>query len=284
MRQGVTLVETMVLTGVVATLVGIVLPTVEQAHEAALKVEGLNNLREMGQAAHGFASAHDGWLPSISGAGADDPRDSLFFALLAYVKDDGYYQEVASGKSPHSSEHTVKIYVSPADPTIDRKRAPGLASYAANAVAFQSRPNLKQIPDGAAHTIFFAEHYAWVKRNGEQWQYNWAFGDDYLSVVQHNGVTITARRASFADKILGDVHPITNGNPPESIGSDQGLTFQCKPDLAQFDPRLAQSPHADGMLIGLADGSARLLGKGVAPEIYWGALTPNAGGKIRLPE
>src|SRR5436305_1417813 len=69
MRRGVTFIETLVLTGILTALMGTILPAIERAREKAFKAEGLNNLKKIGVAAHGFANHHNGWLPSISGAG-----------------------------------------------------------------------------------------------------------------------------------------------------------------------------------------------------------------------
>ena len=76
------------------------------------------------------------------------------------------------------------------------------------------------------------------------------------------------RRATFADKSLDDVVP---GNPVPNE------TFQVMPSLADCNPRVAQTPHANGMLVALADGSVRTLAPGISPATYWGAVTPNGG-------
>ncbi len=101
---------------------------------------------------------------------------------------------------------------------------------------------------------------------------------------------IVIHRAAFADagpvvwnynpsekNIQKDAYPITSGNPPTTVGSIPGLTFQTAPRLADCDPRLAQTPHYSGMLVTLADGSVRTLAPGMSPATYWGAVTPADG-------
>jgi hypothetical protein len=45
----------------------------------------------------------------------------------------------------------------------------------------------------------------------------------------------------------------------------------------ESDATLPQTPHAQGMLIGMMDGSVRTVSRGVKPEVFWGAVTPSGG-------
>lgn len=76
-----------------------------------------------------------------------------------------------------------------------------------------------------------------------------------------------------------DVWPITSGNPPTSVGSVLGLTFQVRPSLSQCDSRIPQTPHTGGMLAGMGDGSVRTLAGGMSEQTFWGAVT-RAGGEV----
>ncbi|HBI46108.1 MAG TPA: hypothetical protein DDY78_25120 [Planctomycetales bacterium] len=40
---------------------------------------------------------------------------------------------------------------------------------------------------------------------------------------------------------------------------------------------VAVTPHTGGILVGLADGSVRLVNPGVQPQTWWSAMTPNGG-------
>jgi hypothetical protein len=50
-----------------------------------------------------------------------------------------------------------------------------------------------------------------------------------------------------------------------------------RPD--ECDWTVPQSPFQAGMIVGLADGSVRTLGRLMSPETFWGAVTP-AGGEV----
>jgi len=86
--------------------------------------------------------------------------------------------------------------------------------------------------------------------------------------------------ANFAEKNSKDIYPITIDRV--SKGSVGGLTFQVRPALSDCDPRLAQTPHREGMLVSLGDGSVRTLAAGMSGTTYWAAVTPAAGEVLGL--
>jgi prepilin-type N-terminal cleavage/methylation domain-containing protein/prepilin-type processing-associated H-X9-DG protein len=64
-----TLVELLVVIGIIAVLISILLPTLGRAREAARSTKCLNNMRQITIAVISFAGEHKGWMPGRAGSG-----------------------------------------------------------------------------------------------------------------------------------------------------------------------------------------------------------------------
>jgi prepilin-type N-terminal cleavage/methylation domain-containing protein len=64
-RKGFTLVEILVVIGIVALLVGILLPVISRARESSKRTTCMSNLRAIGQALTAYANEHKGQFPRV---------------------------------------------------------------------------------------------------------------------------------------------------------------------------------------------------------------------------
>jgi prepilin-type N-terminal cleavage/methylation domain-containing protein len=67
-RRAFTLVELLVVIGIIAVLMGLLLPSLSRAREAARRTKCLANLRTLGQAMNMYADSSRGWLPNMNPA------------------------------------------------------------------------------------------------------------------------------------------------------------------------------------------------------------------------
>ena len=73
-RGGFTLVELLVVIGIIALLISILLPSLNSARESAKSVKCLSNMRQLGQASVSFGNDHKGYV--VKAWFNDEPNDS----------------------------------------------------------------------------------------------------------------------------------------------------------------------------------------------------------------
>jgi type II secretory pathway pseudopilin PulG len=267
--MGLTLLELLVVIGIIALLIALILPAVQRVRDAACRAESTNNLKQIVLATHHFAGANQAKLPSYKGDSPNKYR-SLFAAILPFIECGNNLREVRRKNAVRGEYLRIKTFVSPADPTVSAGYAKhdDLSSYAANGEVFKANCRLpNSFQDGTSNTISFAEHYAYE------------CGGYYYSWLNWQANSRPSHRATFADS-HGDVGPESNGIPPVSGPSSPNagvMTFQVVPRIKDCWPASPQTPHSSGMLVAMADGSVRTIAPNVSPATFWAAVTPASG-------
>jgi type II secretory pathway pseudopilin PulG len=114
-RIGLTVIESLVALGILAAVLSLLLPAAVQVRATALRLESMNNLKQITLAVHSYAGNRSGTLPDLS-HGNSQFFHSLHFVLLPYIEHDNYYHDVMQGKVQLSSRHLIKPYVTVVPP------------------------------------------------------------------------------------------------------------------------------------------------------------------------
>src|SRR5262245_61802777 len=94
LRVAVTLLEFLVVIAILTILIGLLLPAVQKVREAASRIKGSNNLKQITLALHEYSDAHTGRLPVSRG------YHSTFYLILPYLEHGNYYADVEAGRRP----------------------------------------------------------------------------------------------------------------------------------------------------------------------------------------
>ena len=260
--HGLTLMELLVVIAIIAVLIGLLLPAIIQVRESAARVQGMNNLKQIGLAIQSFASAHNGRLPSVDGDRRSvNPNQSFYVPLLPYLGFDNWWIPMETG-----GYVLFKPLISPVDPTVDVAIEEKFyaTSYTANARAFGWSVRLSSsFPDGTSNTLAIAERYAFNCGGRPYPNEHRILEGPVFGIFDLNPFPCW-RRATFADS--WDYQP-----PP---GPFADMTFQVRPRIEDCNPFMPQTGHRGGMLVALVDGSVRGLRGGMSPTTYWAAVLP----------
>jgi prepilin-type N-terminal cleavage/methylation domain-containing protein/prepilin-type processing-associated H-X9-DG protein len=198
-RRAFTLIELLVVIAIIALLVGLLLPAVQSAREAARRAQCVNNLKQVALAAHGYHSALGSFPP---GASVFPSQASSLVFLMPFIEGSNAYNAFNFSKNVSSAAENLtarhvnsSVYVCPSDPSVgfwqDLDPVSGLpagvdgrANYYGNlgtngwvyerltalakdgnqlgVFAFNSATTLDAITDGTSSTALYAE----VRRGG----------------------------------------------------------------------------------------------------------------------
>lgn len=274
--RGFTLIELLVVIAIIAILIGLLLPAVQKVRDAAARSQSQNNLKQMNLAiqnlndtylmmpsAVGYFPQSNPWGMGTSW-GAPAAEGTLQYYMLPFMEQQNIYNQTSTW-SWTSSGTVVKTYIAPGDPTVPGNNLTwgnrGATSYSSNWYVFQGNGNTgsqarfpASIPDGSSNTIGFIERMCICQSTQHIWGESGQGagpGSNYFSPTYWD---------------------------PSGAYTGQNFTVpQVGVSPNYCNQQLVQGFSAGGIMVGLFDGSVRLVAQGISSPTWTHALVPNDG-------
>ncbi|MFO1064952.1 MAG: DUF1559 domain-containing protein [Pirellulales bacterium] len=301
-RKGFTLVELLVVIAIIGILVGLLLPAVQQAREAARRMQCSNNLKQLGLALHNYHDAHKRF-PFASGGTvppSGSPGYSAVSLLLPYMEQAPLWNQIdfrlplTDPVNNNARLASVPGFLCPSDRANPQPQTGGAINYMVNkgSLHLWSDPTcngvfipgksfrMADITDGTSNTAAFSERLLCDGNNGVvdlQADVFLGTGDPANpdEAIQMCYATNASNLANQFPLFMGA--PWMNGQHTYMhVDTPNRRSCGFYPTKATMP---ATSRHTGGVNMGLCDGSVNFVTQSV-DRTTWRALGTRAGGEV----
>jgi prepilin-type N-terminal cleavage/methylation domain-containing protein len=305
--RGFTLVELLVVIAIIAVLIGLLLPAVQSAREAARRLQCKNNLKQLGLALHTINDAK-GYLPPLTAPSSRDPLlhrgpyfgvtgFTVFTWLLPFVEQGPLYDLAMTQRTvytpvPGAPGHgviysvSIPLYLCPSEassPTGLGSTTSGganqwaVGNYATNYNVFgnpQASTAEQRMQGSSRISQSFPDGTSNTVMVAER------YGTCGSSGNANDGSTNGCLWSDSNDRWRPVFCVNEQNQVPATPGYTACATFQVSPNwIKNCDSSRAQTPHPGSMNVGLGDASVRTVEGGVS-ALVWDRVCNPADGQV----
>lgn len=288
---GFTIIELLVVIGIIAILIGLLIPAVQRIRETAQRAQCQNNVKQITLAWHNYTEVNKGkFAPLVQ---CPVTTASMFFLLLPYIEQNAIEKlvtqtAIATGNPeiwllnvpgyPTEPGHyyldsfaTVPQFYCPSDPYLahlctsnsaygvnyllvgTQNPGPGYYDGYPDSYNWTSKYNIYTVPDGLSNTVLFGEMFS-----------------------PYSAWTYPAAYPLPTYAMFGYIYPDAAHG-----GNDYWNTLTANallpPQIEKrtSDPGRPWTPHPGGMVTAMADGSVRIVTGSVSAATWLQAITPD---------
>ncbi|MCP4790413.1 MAG: DUF1559 domain-containing protein [Gammaproteobacteria bacterium] len=254
-RRGFTLIELLVVIAIIGVLVGLLLPAVQQAREAARRSSCGNKIKQMGLACHNYADKHakrgDNFLPSANTADATVDGWSWVVKILPYSEENNLYNALSIANIETSAYDATQPDANRVE--VDWAGCPSSTNYEAGLITYRGNIGSTATADDGGMGIKADKGFA-TFRDGTS---------NTIMILENNYNAIDDQGYLFNGATTNTRFAVANALP--------GTVFNIS----------VSSPHAGGVnAYGLADGSSGFLSNTMTKATLAALCTSNNGDTI----
>ncbi|EAQ81400.1 DUF1559 domain-containing protein [Blastopirellula marina] len=297
-RNGFTLVELLVVIAIIGVLIALLLPAVQQAREAARRMQCTNNLKQMALACHNYMDINKESFPSA--AFKQDDSHGWALAILPFIEQNVLYDGYDFSKGPSASENAsirrtvIRGYICPSFSGNSSNTASvaysdgGLLTYQGVNGVYYNDSTLDSGLQGVAGAGFIPGNGVF-RINGARPA---AEITDGLSNTILIGDYVHADRTGVNSGFPGNVRVWIVGaySTVDGIYNTKAIyedTINSPRDRANesvaFNHLPFSSQHPGGANFAVADASVRFLPETINFDVYQAVATINGGEPLQLP-
>jgi prepilin-type N-terminal cleavage/methylation domain-containing protein/prepilin-type processing-associated H-X9-DG protein len=288
-RKGLTLLELLVVLGIVGVLISITVVAVAAARQAYLSLQCKNNQKQIMVGLLSHLQQNQKLVDNNLGV----PQVNIFPYILNQMGRIGPKAiiEKKNGVDTFINYEGDRIpeFMCPSDfTTVLESKFDGRidvygnkvisdsylfsSSYCGNGFVFLANNRFPQsISDGMSNTIAFCETYS--KTGGED---SIVFSYNQLPFRSNSGGSYgSSRPAIFANRTYDDILPARDPATRQTVASQRGVTFQVRPPFMESNHHYPISNHSGGMNTAFLDGSVRWLSSDLGETPFWAMVTPD---------